>query len=172
MALRTDTFDLGALGLGVGEARRLELNVAIEPFTLAGQSYPALPEIVPVLVDVSRTTGDGYVLRLRFRASLTGPCMRCLQPAEPVFVIDAREVSQPGAGDELQSPYLKAGVLDVHHWARDSLVLALPATVLCTPECRGLCAVCGVDLNTAGRDHQHEPEPDQRWAKLSEIRFE
>jgi uncharacterized protein len=172
MALRTDTFDLGALGLGVGEARRLDVHVAIDPFTLGGERYQAKPPLLPARLDVSRTTGDGHVLRLRFQASLAGPCMRCLEPAAPAFAVDAREVSQPGAGDELQSPYLEHGVLDLHRWAGDSLALALPAVVLCTPECRGLCAVCGVDLNAAGPDHHHQPEPDSRWAKLSEIRFE
>jgi uncharacterized protein len=101
--------------------------------------------------------------------------MRCLEPAEPVFTVDAREVSQPGAGDELESPYLQHGVdgvLAVHQWARDSLALALPATFLCKPECRGLCGVCGVDLNVADGDHHHDGGRDPRWAKLSEIRFE
>jgi uncharacterized protein len=32
--------------------------------------------------------------------------------------------------------------------------------------------VCGIDLGTAGSDHSHEREPDPRWAKLSELRFD
>jgi hypothetical protein len=32
--------------------------------------------------------------------------------------------------------------------------------------------VCGADLNDAGLDHAHEPEPDPRWSKLSELRFD
>jgi uncharacterized protein len=98
--------------------------------------------------------------------------MRCLEPAVPVFSTDAREVSQPGEADELQSPYVEEGVLDVRGWARDALALALPATLLCKQDCAGLCPVCGADLNVAGAEHGHERAPDPRWAKLSEIRFE
>jgi uncharacterized protein len=98
--------------------------------------------------------------------------MRCLGPANPEFSVDAREVSQPGESDELSSPYVDRGVLDLHAWARDALALALPTTVLCQPDCAGLCAVCGANLNEAGLDHTHEPEPDPRWAKLSELRFD
>jgi hypothetical protein len=29
-----------------------------------------------------------------------------------------------------------------------------------------------MDLNEAGPDHGHEPEPDPRWAKLSELHFD
>jgi uncharacterized protein len=172
MALRTDTFDLGGLRLSAGEGRRLELAVAVESFTLGGESYPVEPPLVDARLDVSRTTGGGYALRLRFDASLAGPCMRCLEPASRVFSVDAREISQPGAGEELTSPYVEAGVLDVRAWARDALALVLPATLLCRPDCAGLCGVCGVDLNQAGPEHHHEREPDPRWAKLSELRFE
>ncbi len=172
MSLRTDTFDLGGLRLHAGEARRLDLNVAIEPFSLAGETYPLEPKLVPARLDVSRTTGNGYALRLRFDASVAGPCMRCLEPASPTFAIDAREFSQPGEGEELESPYVEHEVVDLRGWARDALALGLPAKVLCQSECAGLCAVCGANLNTAGPDHAHEREPDPRWSKLSELRFD
>jgi uncharacterized protein len=172
MALRTDTFDLGALRLSAGEARRLDLQVAVEPFSLGGQQYQPDPELVGARLDVSRTTGGGYALRLRFKATLAGPCMRCLEPAAPTFTADAYEVNQPGAVEELASPYVEQGVLDLHSWARDALALSLPSTLLCRADCVGLCPVCGVNLATAGPDHAHEREPDPRWAKLSEIRFE
>jgi uncharacterized protein len=172
MSLRTDTFDLGGLRLSAGEGRRLELNVAIDPFTLGGERYAVELELVPIRLDVSRTTGEGYALRLRFDATLTGPCMRCLEPAAPVFTVDAREVSQPGEGEELASPYVERGIVDLHAWARDALGLALPATLVCRADCAGLCPVCGADLGAAGRDHRHEQGPDPRWAKLSDLRFE
>jgi uncharacterized protein len=172
MSLRTDTFDLGGLRLSAGEGRRLELNVDIGPFTLGGERYAIEPALVPIRLDVSRMTGDGYALRLRFDARVDGPCMRCLEPASPVFTVDAREISQPGEGEELSSPYVEGGVVDLHAWARDALALVLPATLLCRPDCAGLCPVCGADLNAAGDDHHHERAPDPRWAKLSELRFE
>jgi uncharacterized protein len=190
--LRTDTFDLSGLRLTAGEGRRLDLHVAIEPLSLAGESYPVRPGPVGVRLDISRTTGDGYALRLRFEASLSGPCMRCLEPAEPTFSVDAREVSQPidgraaplasaGRGhvrpkddgsDELTSPYVVDGVLDLRAWARDALALSVPANLLCRRDCAGLCPVCGANLNEAGAEHHHERPPDPRWAALSELRFE
>jgi len=172
MPLRTDSFDLGALRLSSGEGRRLELNVAIDPFVLGGETYPVEPALVPVRLDISRTTGDGYALRLRFDATLTGPCMRCLEPAEPTYSVDAREVSQPGESDELDSPYVEGGVLDLRRWSRDAFALALPAKLLCRPDCAGLCPICGADLNATGSEHHHERQPDPRWAKLSELRFD
>lgn len=172
MAIRTDVFDLSSLKLTTGEGRKLELSVAPGPFELAGETYTVEPPLLDARLDVSKTTGSGYALRLRFEAELAGPCMRCLSPAEPSFEIEAREVSQPGAGEELESPYVEHGVLDLRSWAHDALALALPAQILCRPDCAGLCPVCGADLNEAGPEHQHEPAPDPRWAKLSELKFD
>lgn len=172
MSLRTDTFDLGGLHLSAGEGRRLALSVAIEPLLLGAERYPVKPELIGTTLDVSRTNANGYALRLRFEATVTGPCMRCLEPADPTFEIDVREVSQPGGGEELTSPYVEGGELDLHGWARDALALALPATLLCREDCAGLCSVCGQNLNLAPSDHAHDREPDPRWAKLSELRFE
>ena len=172
MGAPIDGFDLNGLRLTSGEGRRLDLDVRMEPFELGGDSYPLEPDVVPVRLDISRTTGQGYALRLRFEATLHGPCMRCLEPADSTFEIDAREISQPGAGEELDSPYVDGGTLELGAWARDALALSLPRTILCREDCAGLCPVCGADLNAAGPDHHHEAEHDPRWAKLSEIKFD
>ena len=173
MPQRTDVFDLARLRLTSGEGRRLDLHAHVEPFSFGGQMYAAEPDVVPVRLDVSRTTGSGWALRLRFDVLVSGPCMRCLETAEPRFTVDAREVEQPGAGDdELDSPYVSdEGELDVAGWARDALALTLPAQITCRPECAGLCAQCGANLNE-DPGHAHEAARDPRWAKLSEIRFE
>jgi uncharacterized protein len=172
MAPRTDTFDLGRLRLTSGEGRRFELEVALDALQFGGETYTVTPAAVDAILDISRTTHHGYALRLRFGASLQGPCMRCLEPARPEIFVDSREVNQPGDVEELRSPYVEDEVLDVHAWARDALALALPVQLLCRAECAGLCAICGTDLNTAGPEHAHERAPDPRWAKLGEIRFE
>ena len=146
--------------------------MGIDPFSLGGEQYLAEPALVPVVLDVSRITHGGYSLRLRFTATVTGPCMRCLSPTAPSFQIDAREVWQPGEGEELTSPYLKHEALDLHAWARDALALAVPSVLICREDCAGLCAVCGANLNEAGPTHVHERPMDSRWAKLSELRFD
>jgi uncharacterized protein len=171
MAARTDSLDLATLGLASGEGRRLTLGVAPGSFDFGGTNYHVEPAQVDATLDVSRMTHGGYALRLRFAAGLTGPCMRCLEPAEPKVAVDAREVDQPGGGEELRSPYVEGEELDLAAWARDAYALALPAQVVCREDCAGLCANCGVNLNE-DPGHAHEAEPDPRWAKLRELRFE
>src|ERR1700688_3190950 len=100
MAPQTHDFDLAGMRLSVGEGRRLKLEVPIEPLVLGAERYTVeatdgRSSSVPVQIDVSRMTGDGYAVRLRFAARLRGPCMRCLNEAQPSIEVEAREVDRP-----------------------------------------------------------------------------
>jgi uncharacterized protein len=175
MSVVTDVLDLGGLRLSAGEGRGFELAVHVDPLTLGGERYEVQPAAPSVRLDVSRMTGNGYALRLRFGATLVGACMRCLKDAAPQVEVDAREVDRPGGGEELSSPYLQDETLDLTGWARDAFALALPTQVLCREDCAGLCPVCAADLNDldpARPEHVHERAPDPRWAKLSELKLE
>ncbi len=172
MTAVTDEFDLAGLRLSAGEGRRLALGVRIDPVDLGSERYLALPAAIPVELDVSRMLGDGYALRMRFSATLEGPCMRCLTEASPRIDVDAREVDRPGGGEELESPYVHDERLDLAAWARDAFLLAAPLKILCRDDCAGLCPECAANLNEAGPDHHHERPLDSRWAKLSELKLD
>lgn len=149
------------------------LDVPLDDLEMGGQRYRT-PATVPVVLDLSRMTGGGWAMRLRFSATLTGPCMRCLAAAAPATAVDAREIHEARTDDpELTSPYMSGDeVLDLHAWARDALALELPRQVLCRPDCAGLCPDCGADLNAAGPEHSHERTPDPRWDALRGLKLD
>lgn len=149
----------------------MELEVPFGGFSFGDQRYEAPESPVPVVLNVDRTV-HGYALRLRAEVDLEGPCMRCLDPADETVSVDAREIDQPGGGEDLSSPYLNDDELDARGWLRDAVALALPAQIVCREECLGLCGVCGENLNEAGPDHVHEREPDPRWAALRELKLD
>jgi len=116
--------------------------------------------------------GGGYALHMGFEAAITGACMRCLGEAARALEVDAREVDKPGGGEELESPYVTDERLDLGAWAHDAFVLSIPAQVLCSEDCKGLCPICAADLNTEPEGHHHEAARDRRWAKLSELELD
>jgi uncharacterized protein len=164
--------DLERLALSHGQARALDLEIGLRPIELGGQDYEAGGRGSEARLDVSRTS-TGYALRLRFATEVTGPCVRCLEPGTNTIEIDVREVDQGGTDDEeLRSPYVRDGNLDLERWANDALVLAFPAQPLCRADCAGLCPVCGVSLNDADPEaHRHETGGDPRMAKLKELKL-
>ena len=148
MAAATHDFDLAGLRLSPGEGRRLELATPIEPLVLGSERYAAQPRLVPVELNVSRMSGGGYALRLRFSAEITGPCMRCLTAASPRVDVEAREVDRPGGGEELDSPYVHDETLDLAGWARDAFALAMPGRRSSAARTAQVCAPCAPPIST------------------------
>jgi uncharacterized protein len=171
MYVEAGTIDLSQLALAHGQARRLDLDLALQPIGLGGERYE--PAGVDARLDVSRTS-TGHALRMRLETEVAGPCVRCLEEARLTLEVDAREVDQPAAGDEeLRSPYVAEGKLDVERWANDAVVLALPAQPLCRADCAGLCPVCGESLNDADPEaHRHQRGGDPRMAKLRDLKLD
>jgi uncharacterized protein len=165
--------DLERLALSHGQARALDLEVGLDSIELGGQGYSPAGGGSEARLDVSKTS-TGYALRLRFSTEVTGPCVRCLEDGTNVIEIDTREVDQGGTSDEeLRSPYVSEGNLDVDRWANDALVLAFPSQPLCRADCAGLCPVCGESLNDADPEaHRHERGGDPRMAKLRDLKLE
>ena len=172
MPQRTDIFALGRLGLTSGEGRRLELHVALAPLDLGGERYAPIPARPGAARHLAHDRQ-----RLRAAPALLGradrPVHALPRPGRADFDVDAREVDQPGAATRsCSSPYVDAD---------DDLDLArLGARRLRARPARPdrLHARLPGPLPRVRREpqrrpeHAHEAEPDPRWAKLSEIRFD
>ena len=129
-----------------------------------------MPGTVPAELAITKAS-TGTVLELKFTTRLHGPCYRCLDDAVLEVPIAAREyqATNPEGADELKTPYLDDGNLDLTGWSRDTVALALPDKILCRAECAGLCPVCGKNLNTEPHTHEEE-HGDSRWAALEALR--
>lgn len=57
--------------------------------------------------------------------------------------------------------------LDLDELIREDVFLAMPMRFLCKEDCKGLCGICGTDLNT-GTCSCKKPV-DSRWAALSDL---
>ena len=162
-------FKLRRLKLRPGEELREEQEIELEPLAYGGEHYVPVPETVPAELAISRAM-SGTVFGLQFRARLHGPCQRCLGDAVVVSSISVREYEAIAAETEdMRNPYLADDELDLSAWARDALALSLPDQILCRPDCAGLCAVCGKNLNDEPHEHADE-RIDPRWAALGELR--
>lgn len=164
--------DLRTLELGPGEARKLTLPVPVHDIVIADQPYRSDPPAPAVALEVSQSA-SGWHFRLMASTQLVGPCWRCLEEARVSLDPDVRDFSafgrdQRGGYDEdLDCEYLEGDELDVEGMTRDALVDLLPARILCTPDCKGLCPTCGQNRNTG--DCGCAPLPDGRWAALQDI---
>ena len=102
---------------------------------------------------------------------LAGECARCLEPVGNTLTVDLQELfAYPSSttdvtGEDDETARMEGDLLDLEPVLRDAVVLALPLTPLCSPDCSGLCAECGERLDDLPDDHGHEAA-DPRWTAL------
>ena len=84
-------------------------------------------------------------LSLWVSARAKAPCARCLETA--VYPCELRRDWSVGPGElaknEWELPIGPEGVLDIDELVFQELVLEIPPVLLCSPDCQGLCPVCG-----------------------------
>lgn len=89
------------------------------------------------------------------RLTIEIPCGRCLKPVPVEFDLDfEREVESqvsetPSDGaDELdENNYIDGYHLDVDRLLYNEILVGWPMKVLCSESCKGICNVCGQNLN-------------------------
>ncbi len=99
-----------------------------------------------------QAAGDGvFALNGRLTAAYEGECARCLIPVQCRADVALKETYRPAAAPEegeVEDSYRYEGyTVDILPAIRDNLVLALPQRLLCRDDCRGLCPICGANLN-------------------------
>ena len=60
--------------------------------------------------------------------------------------------------------------LEIDELARENLIASLPYRPLCCEDCRGICPVCGQNLNEkVCKCETSEPDVDPRWGDLKKF---
>jgi uncharacterized protein len=124
-----------------------------------------VPEDAPIEGDLTlESVLDGIVVHGHVTGRFTMRCARCLKEFDREFAVGMDELFVRDAGpddDYVLAPDL---TLDPEPMVRDAVVLEMPFSPLCRPDCLGLCPVCGGDRNL-GECPGHEAA-DPRWAAL------
>jgi len=86
------------------------------------------------------------IIQASMRCALQLNCARCLQTFE-------RELDTTTM---LTYEVTPTDIVDITDDVRQEIILAYPMVPLCQPACKGLCAVCGHNLNTGPCAHHEE----------------
>lgn len=104
-------------------------------------------------------TKEGLLLQVQGTAEVETACVRCLKDFFLPEVFEFEELYQfPSRTREETDLILpQDGQIDLRLLFREYLILALPIKRLCKPDCKGLCVVCGTNLNDGTCEHQNGP---------------
>jgi uncharacterized protein len=110
-------------------------------------------------VHLSRTP-QGILTQGDFRGSIPSECVRCLKSftqnlrAEfnELYAFNQRSATETG----LILP--EDANIDLEPVLREYMLIELPIRPLCSEDCKGLCAICGQNLNEELCEHQKQPD--------------
>ncbi len=146
--------------------RILLLDLLEEPE--AHRSYDAVPDIsvwrredadlpvvwpAPARITAENVGEKKLRLTVSARPVLKAVCDRCLKetdvevPLEESEEIDFSKSEQERLADLDETVYVHGAELDVEEWISTLLHIHMPMKILCREDCRGICPVCGADLN-------------------------
>ena len=122
--------------------------------------------------------GSRLLLDARVESSIHLECSRCLGEFDLTLstgfdlVFHREERTQLPEGMDEEDFVLLTDTLesryDIFPRVRESILLELPIRFLCREDCKGLCSVCGANLNEADCGCP-EKEPDSRWQGLKKL---
>ena len=106
---------------------------------------------------------QGLLVRGDFKAQIESECVRCLagflQPIhiffEELYAFNESNVDE----SHLIVPF--DGHIDLGPLVREYFLMEIPISALCKPDCKGLCPICGEDLNQRTCEHLNIEEAEQ-----------
>ncbi len=122
---------------GLRDSQGLSTSLQISPSLLLDSPVDGCKLDKPVDVDLEFSVGGDLIL---LQAKVSGAwildCSRCLKEHGAPF--DAETEETYSLGQE---------TIDVTASLRDAVLMEVPQRSLCRPDCKGLCASCGQNLN-------------------------
>ena len=150
-----------------------------QPDQLARESDYTVAAPVDLQFDIFKDKQQ-YRLVGRVKTTLELACGRCLEPFtlpvdQPFDLRYQPHAQNTGEGereieeDDLTTAFYENDEIDLGQLMREQFYLALPMKPLCNDDCKGLCPICGTNLNRGTCDCNRQWE-DPRLAALKTLR--
>jgi uncharacterized protein len=135
-----------------GKIKHIEVPLERENFHLDGTDYDFVVKN-PLNLTISNLGDRKVMLEGNTNLSLLIPCSRCLEGVEIFFDIniskglDFNETDEDRIKELDETNYIEGYNLDVDQLVYDEILIDFPMKVLCSDTCKGICNVCGANLN-------------------------
>ncbi len=142
------TLDLKSIFAREGSSFPISYSLDLQAFEWMGQQ----PLKDPIRIEGAVTNQAGVVLlKLECTVDFMAPCDRCGKEARQRYMIPVNRTLVTQLANEIDPEsdllLLPDAMLDVDALCTEEIVLNLPTKHLCRETCKGVCAICGKDLN-------------------------
>ena len=116
---------------------------------MADDSYKTIKALSEGYYTEKRSRFISYAIPVRtveeVKAQVEGECARCLAPVQQAYdftreyLVRLRDLDDP----DFELPLDEKGCLDLRELVYQELIFEVPRVLLCSPDCPGLCPICG-----------------------------
>lgn len=146
------------------------MPVAIHRDWLVSADFQLLTPLVLQFDGKLTKQGERFTLAGQGHVTFTMACASCLHPVQTALSFDVDEIFAQDPDDDDVFP-MSADVVDIADSLSVNIITRLPSRLTCSDDCKGLCPVCGQNLNeaTCGCRKKH---PDPRFSALENLVIE
>jgi uncharacterized protein len=152
--------------------RTERVSIEMDVFSSRLGNFPIL-DIQPIELHLVNQENEHVLITGTVDMEVSIPCARCLEdvPTHLHFDIDKTLDIKDGTvvDEEMEeTDYLIGFELDVDRFVYAEILVNWPMRVLCKEDCKGICKVCGMNLNSGACNCQRT-ELDPRMAAIQDI---
>ena len=160
------SFDIRSL-----ETKAVQVDGALQPDDPIWEERDTRPSEPVAVRGRLSSAGDGrFYFSGRISGGLVLPCRLCLEDVDVSVEEEVHFLLAETGAEEAEDPDVflydpSARMLDLRAAVRETWLLTAPAFVQCREDCKGLCAVCGTNLNESSCNCT-PMKADTRWDAL------
>ena len=149
-----------------------EVQLELNSFVSKLGEFP-ITKKAPIDIRIANQENKRLLIQGDVDLTVSIPCSRCLEdvPTDIHFSID-KELELTGSelnDNEMEdTDYLIGLNLDIDKLIYGEILVNWPMKVLCKEDCKGICKVCGMNLNKGNCDCQRT-ELDPRMAAIQDV---
>lgn len=149
-----------------------EVSIELDTFVSRLGEFP-ITKKAPIDITIANRENKRLLIQGDVDLTVSIPCSRCLEdvPTDIHFSIDKElDLNGTEVNDEEmeETDYLIGLNLDIDKLIYGEILVNWPMKVLCKQDCKGICKVCGMNLNKGNCDCQRT-ELDPRMAAIQDV---
>jgi DUF177 domain-containing protein len=158
------------------ETKAVQVDAELSPEDSVWQQGDPMPAS-PLRVSgrLSSAGAGRFYWHGRLEGDVILPCRRCLSDATAHVSDESHVIFAEAGSDESEDPDVyvldeRSSQIDLRPVIREQWMLNVPAYAVCREDCKGICPVCGKDLNEGPCNCA--ASRDARWDALRKIKVE
>lgn len=152
-----------------------DVLIEMERFGSKLGCFPII-EKEPLSIKVEHVKERELLITGKGKIVLEIPCDRCLEPVATVFDLNISRITKGNVTDESEvesedldeANYIDGYTLDVDQLVGSEILIGWPTKILCSEDCKGICNVCGQNLNQGTCDCE-DTSLDPRMSVIRDV---